>query len=358
MLSISIIIPVYNVEQYVQRCLESVMTQDVIGVDIECLIVDDCGIDRSMEIVRKSIDSYQGNIHFQIISHEKNMGLSAARNTGIMKAYGDYVLFIDSDDYLTSDALSFLISNLQQHMGIDMVVGNVKNMKDQSILLRKFTEPWLIENSDLLFRSMFHSVFRHGIYLYAWNKLIRRSLLLENKIFFINGILYEDVAWSYALFSKANSVLLLPYVTYIYENNPGSIVNTTFTKEKADLAVYSYAVSVTYMLENPPDSQRYRTNMAVDYLIFMSHYLMNAMDIVLRFDIASETTLKLRSVKERLMRRSLRCCRWSLSLFFTLLFTPMVYFQRLRFFRQHYHKMEIMMTRIAHMADFLHNKHR
>ena len=79
MVSISFIIPVYNVEPYVNRCLESVLSQDMTGVNMECIIVDDCGQDHSMELVRQLVDSYNGSIRFMIVEHEKNRGLSAAR---------------------------------------------------------------------------------------------------------------------------------------------------------------------------------------------------------------------------------------------------------------------------------------
>ena len=100
MVAISIIIPVFNAEQYVRRCIESILTQNIADVSIECIVVDDCSPDNSMNIVRMLISEYQGPIHFVILQHEVNRGLSVARNYGMMHAKGDYVLFVDSDDYI------------------------------------------------------------------------------------------------------------------------------------------------------------------------------------------------------------------------------------------------------------------
>ena len=96
---ISIIIPVYNVELYVEECLQSVANQTMTE-GIECIIVDDRGQDNSAAIAKQYIDSYKGDIRFTFIQREKNGGLSAARNTGIEAATGEYVYFLDSDDYL------------------------------------------------------------------------------------------------------------------------------------------------------------------------------------------------------------------------------------------------------------------
>lgn len=106
---ISIIIPVYNVELYVEECLQSVANQTMTE-GIECIIVDDRGQDNSAAIAKQYIDSYKGDIRFTFIQREKNGGLSAARNTGIEAATGEYVYFLDSDDYLVPSAIETLIS--------------------------------------------------------------------------------------------------------------------------------------------------------------------------------------------------------------------------------------------------------
>lgn len=352
MFSISIIIPVYNVEQYVQRCLESVTMQDVAETDMECLIVDDCGDDHSIDIVKSVITVYRGPIRFRLLQHEKNCGLSAARNTGLMEASGDYIMFVDSDDYLTPGCIRYFIDNLRKYPETDMVMGNVKNMKNGSLLMPNLQEPCFMDDPNVFFCRML----RHQIYLYAWNKLIRRSVLTEHSVNFIDGILYEDQSWSYQLFSHLSSVLLLPQVTYIYEYNPTSIVNTSFSTSKADKVVWSYTVSTNYLLTNPPVPGCYKKNMTVDYLLFMANFLMNGVDVLSRYTVSPEVTRDFRNVRLRLMGRSLCNGRLLLSCFFLLLFSPFCHLQKVTFFRHHYFQIERGMSVFCHLFDFLHRR--
>ena len=108
-MKISIIVPVYNVEQYVNECFDSIAAQTYKG-EIECIFVDDCGQDDSVAILEKLITDYHGAIKFYIVHHEHNKGLSGARNTGIRHAQGDYLYFIDSDDSIKSDCIEKLVA--------------------------------------------------------------------------------------------------------------------------------------------------------------------------------------------------------------------------------------------------------
>ena len=110
---ISIIIPVYQVSDYVERCIRSVMSQTF--TDIECIIVDDATVDDSMVKCQKLIDEYDGRIQFRLLHHEKNRGLSAARNTGTKAATGEYVFYLDSDDEITSDCIEKMMLLAEKH---------------------------------------------------------------------------------------------------------------------------------------------------------------------------------------------------------------------------------------------------
>ena len=97
-MKISIIIPVYLSEAYIGSCIDSIFHQECNEADIECIIVDDCSEDRSMEIIASKLNEYHGKIQFIMIRHEVNRGHCAARNTALAEAKGDYVMFVDSDD--------------------------------------------------------------------------------------------------------------------------------------------------------------------------------------------------------------------------------------------------------------------
>ena len=328
------------------------MSQDLAGSEVECILVDDCGVDGSMDVVRRTIEAYHGPICFQVLSHDVNRGLSAARNTGVSHSTGDYVLFMDSDDYLTPDGLTYLLQQQQAHPEADLVIGNALMKKDGKLLHPNLSEPWLIDSPDIFFRRML----RHQIYLYAWNKLIRRSVLTENKVTFIEGILYEDQSWSYHLFSVVSSVLLLPQVTYIYEWNDSSIVHAQLTLERADKTVNSYIISTRWLLQHHPIAQQYAGNMAVDYLMFIANYLQNAIDIAQRNKVSPDVLRHLRTVKTALLLRSLRYDRMLVTLFLLTMFWPLRLLQWLRSYRHHYYEIEWVVNRLAHLADPLHRK--
>ena len=352
MISISIIIPIYNVEAYIRRCLESVMTQEFESATVECILIDDCTPDQSMTIVRTMVSEYNGSISFILLKHDVNRGLSAARNTGILQAKGDYVFFMDSDDYLMPHSLQYFLDNMS--MDVDILIGNVKNCKANNLLINNVHDSCLMTDRDVFFQRML----QHKIYLYAWNKMIKRDILLKHHIFFEEGILYEDQCWSYLLFSKVSSVLLLSHVTYVYEYNPNSIVHTTFTSGNADKAVWSYTVSTNKMLDSPPDPLVFQKNLTVDYLLFMANFLMNGVDVFSRFKISNEIALGFRSVRLRLLSRSLRYGRLFLFCFFLILFPPLSYLQKLRLFRHHYYDLESIVNSLCHLTDFIHNKSR
>ena len=103
---VSLIIPVYNVSEYIERCMHSVMAQTY--TDIECIIIDDCGTDDSMAKCEQMIREYEGPIKFLILHHEHNRGLSAARNTGIHQTIGKWFYFLDSDDEITPHCIEKL----------------------------------------------------------------------------------------------------------------------------------------------------------------------------------------------------------------------------------------------------------
>ncbi len=122
-IKVSIIIPVYNVAAYVEECIQSVLNQDY--ENIEIIIVDDCGTDNSMELVRKMIAGTSKEIH--ILKHDHNRGFAAGRNTGIKNAVGNYIYFLDSDDYIEPDCISRLVKVAHTYLNPDLIVSSSKD---------------------------------------------------------------------------------------------------------------------------------------------------------------------------------------------------------------------------------------
>ena len=176
MLSISIIIPVYNVAEYIAECVQSVMRQSYKGA-IECIIVDDCSPDDSISVAEQLITNYKGPISFHVLHHDHNRGLSAARNTGMKVAKGDYIYFLDSDDYISDDCIEKLASPLQKR-DYDMIIGDYETFGDYqvpSLLFEKQDE--IIGNENI-----FHELAERQIPVIACNKIYNLTFLKRNNI--------------------------------------------------------------------------------------------------------------------------------------------------------------------------------
>lgn len=244
---ISIIIPIYNVEKYIIDCLQSVMHQTYVG-EIECILVDDCGEDNSMSIVERTIVNYSGKIAFRILHHDQNRGLSAARNTGTNAATGDYIYYIDSDDYISDDCLEVLAEPLMQRE-YDMVIGDYEmfgNMHNSTLLLETKNE--LVGNN-----TIFESYADRRLYVMAWNKLCKLSYLRDNDITFLEGQLHEDELWTYKTMLCAQSIGICHKIVYFYRVRSNSIV-TDLTNAAPKLASYfstiQYIQKHKYEIEN------------------------------------------------------------------------------------------------------------
>ena len=219
--SISIVVPVYNVEPYIEDCLRSVAVQTYQG-EVECVLVDDCGKDRSMELVDKFVQSYQGPIRFRIHHRAVNGGLSAARNDGMRLAKGEYIYFLDSDDELTPNCLESLAKPLCGQ-SFDMVIGDYKTTGTT-----KEYPPVLLADGSVLHRiEILHSYVRSEWYMMAWNKLYRKDFLVESGLTFLEGIIHEDELWSFQVATLAKSMHVVRDVCYIYKLREGSITTAT-----------------------------------------------------------------------------------------------------------------------------------
>lgn len=211
---ISIVLPIYNVAPYVAQCLDSITLQTY--RNFEVIAVDDCSTDASMSIV----EAYAPKLPLRIVRHEHNRGLSAARNTGVSVAQGEYILFVDSDDTLASDCLQVLY-NEALRTDADVVVGNIDTFGENGNFVPRLhcTEPQLLIGTDMVLRNHL----RGDGYVMAWNKLLKRNFLLQKQIAFDEGLLHEDNPWSLRVACRAQSMALLPNITYHYRLRKGSL---------------------------------------------------------------------------------------------------------------------------------------
>ena len=245
-MTVSIIIPVFKVSDYVERCLLSVIKQDYSY--IECIIVDDCSPDDSIVKSKRLIDGYVGPIRFKILHHKRNRGLSAARNTGTDAATGDYIFYLDSDDEITADCISKLASPILCNDTIELVQGNYKvhRIGGKQMIINPSTGPIRITTNEGV-RELYHNY--HILHVVAWNKLMKLSFIKDNGICFKEGLIYEDSLWMFYLLKYLKNVYVLNDVTYNYYVRPCSISTGTCHKEKGEAFSQIFKVILDQLTE-------------------------------------------------------------------------------------------------------------
>lgn len=224
---ISIIIPVYGVEDYIEECLRSVMAQKAVDkISVECILVDDLGTDKSMDIAAGLIAAYEGPVAFKIVRRRQNGGLSAARNSGLAEARGRYVYFLDSDDVIAPHCLESLWALAKVHPGVDVVYGKTENFPDVSTF-KSYLD--FQQKGALPFSADPDHI--HSCHLYfpeiACNKLILREWLEASKLTFTEGIIHEDLDWHLRAYFFIRSYACTSGIapTYLYRQREKSITN-------------------------------------------------------------------------------------------------------------------------------------
>ena len=233
---ISVVIPVYNVEKYLANCLDSVTNQTYQNLEIIC--IDDGSTDNSPQILK----TFAAKDKRIISIMQKNKGVSAARNAGLQKASGDYIAFIDSDDFVHPQFLEVMLHLLMKNEADVAFCGFVKNKNGQPTANKIFFE-------DIRFRTItepLSSVLNHGRYrikFMVWNGLYKKKLVQHH--LFIEGICFEDYPWIVSLMSQNPKTVITNQQLYYYTYNPGSITKTAFTVKKAN----DYWTGLKYLFE-------------------------------------------------------------------------------------------------------------
>ena len=213
-LKVSIVIPVYNVEKYLRECIESVIAQ--FYRNIEVILVNDGSTDNSKNLC----EEYKLKYSFIKLINKENGGLSDARNVGILHSTGEYILFLDSDDYWDDSNFLFeLVQYINKNPNIDYIFFKYKYYLQKR---NKYKEPVFniddkyiegksgIECLDYILSRM------SNFHWYAWAGVFRRSFIINNNLFFIKDRLYEDVVWTPQIFIKAKTVAFYNKAVYVY----------------------------------------------------------------------------------------------------------------------------------------------
>lgn len=333
MIKISIVVPVYKVHDYIERCLDSIICQESDDYALECILVNDCTPDDSMHIVERKLREYIGKIDFVIVNHSINKGLSASRNTGIRNAKGDFLFFLDSDDRLEIGAIKYMVDALQSELAnkpnVDIIMGNTyicKNSKPQ--MCYNTDDIFFIDNCD---ETALKRLLNRELYHIACNKLVKRELLLKYCLFFEEGIIDEDLLWSYLVFVNAKGALLLPKVTYIYEDNPGSIMNTT--SERVAQRIESRIIICNKLLSSPPRFSFVEYYMYVFYIMTraINLYELNNSD-----SVVGDYRDDLYIIRDRILKEAFLKRYFIMYVFFLTTKKPLSVLNKFRWYRRFY----------------------
>ena len=224
MSKISVLVPVYGVEAYIERCSRSLFEQTC--SDLEYVFVDDCSLDRSIDVLRSVMKDYPFKEHcVKIIRHNKNRGLAAARNTLLDNATGEFVCFVDSDDWLENNAIQTLIDK-QHETNADMVWGCKSEHRIDGVETISYPN---LEKSKRILLNL------DGDYMPLSGNLIRKSLFDKNAIRWMDGFdMAEDVRMVCLLSYFADKMFFCDSPTYHYDKtNPTSIMKESQDKNKA-----------------------------------------------------------------------------------------------------------------------------
>jgi len=265
---ISIIVPVYKVENELKRCMDSLLNQTL--KDIEIILVDDGSPDKCPQLC----DNYALEDNRIKVIHKENGGLSDARNVGLIHANGDYILFVDSDDYISSNACEVLYFHAIKD-DLDIVVGDAKRIEKHEERLMSHANISLnkiMKGTDFLKEQLKY----HGMHMAAWLNLYKKDFLIENELFFKKGILHEDEQWTPRVFLKANNVKYIRFAFYYYIIRENSITrNKDRTKNGIDLINTCYELEKIY--EKVEDKEL--KELLNDYLVMLFLHAINYGDL-------------------------------------------------------------------------------
>lgn len=263
--AISVIVPVYNVELYLSECLDSILKQKY--DNFELILVDDGSTDNSGIIC----DEYcKKNSKVKVI-HKANEGPGAARNSGLKISNGEYVCFIDSDDYISDDYLKILYENAVRFNADVSQCGFISSTENEIFASTKLNIP-VKRNKKYLFDLLtkINSGYDNVSLTVIWNKLIRREI--AKKISFPAGIWHEDEFYITQLVDKLQVFIETPTQLYFYRHRPDSITGEESSSDPRHLAIIDAFKARTVLFKNVCDKETYRKMVAVYRSVIIEQY--------------------------------------------------------------------------------------
>ena len=273
---LSVVVPVYNVEKYIDKCLDSLVKQEI--DDYEIIVVNDGTKDNSQEIIDKYVSKYPSIVKSFI---KENGGLSDARNFGIARANGEYITFLDSDDYIEPNTYKNML-DIAYKDNLDLVVSDLEYYWDSNNLgsnqgsnpnIKKLIKEGINRVSDDDFKNLFLSP------LFSWNKIYKKELFDRLDCKYPVGLWYEDIPVTLKFFSSIDKVGYYNHVSYHYLQRSTSILGSSYNDKMYDIFVIFEGVIKDFKDRNVYD--KYYDEL--EYL-FIEHFLVYGAFRFLRTD--------------------------------------------------------------------------
>lgn len=249
---ISIVIPVYNVEKYIKRCIDSLLKQTY--KNIEIILVNDGSTDNTMKIIKKNYSKQKKIITIE----QKNSGPAIARNTGIDHANGKYIMFVDSDDFVDSTYVENYYTEIK-NTNSDIVIGGYKRYIEN-----KVTKKMQLKNGE------------YSKYLVTapYCRIIDLKFLNENKIRFLDTNSSEDIYFNLSIYSKTNKIKIIDDIGYYYFFNKNSISNTAHKGFNENIKIFELLNYINNMkIENQEMKEYFIVKYCVWYLLYSGKYV-------------------------------------------------------------------------------------
>lgn len=264
-IKVSVIVPVFNAEEYIGKTIDSIINQDFDSYEI--IVVDDGSTDGSLEIIKKTLENSQ--IPNRII-HQKNSGVSVARNNAIDVSKGEYIVFVDADDYITSNHISTLY-NGKSDFSLTLVV-----KKDGE----KLTDPKPYTQKSIKTEDFIKMELNMQIVFNFFQLMYRASIIKENNIRFTPGIVYgEDIEFAHKALSYGDEIIINNEKTYYYVQHPESAIKTTEYKRFQIVEIFE-GLADFYNKNNKPELANLITTSRIPKAIFgnMNFFFHNGYD--------------------------------------------------------------------------------
>lgn len=253
---LSIIVPVYNVEKYLDRCIDSLVNQNI--EDYEIIIINDGSTDNTKNISLEYANKYS----FIKLINQNNKGLSVARNTGILNALGKYLMFIDSDDFIEKNCLSQLVECMEKD-NLDVGIADFKYINENNEVINNDLSPIICEKVITGKEFFKRSLQKRRALMMVWKSVYRRELILDNLLFFLEGYNHEDEEWTPKVYLCSNRVKTIECIFYYYYlNNCGiSKLSSKFKQNAVDIIKICYmAKDISNTMDDNELKQLFQNN--------------------------------------------------------------------------------------------------